>query len=429
MKLRMLVCLCLCLSLGTQAQDLARVRQTIDTLCSPFMDGRGYRHNGSQKAAFYLAEEFREIGLRTFADAPNYLQPFKLTVNTFDKAVLRLNGKKLRLAYDYLPHPAARGGKGRKRLLFLDSSFVWDTSKRQALLQMKHPGRYAVVTDERSLAYLQEDSLIARKLQQTGAWIDFVPRVMGSLAPRAVLVPTFQVHDSLAVLVHASKRLRFKLKQKQIAGYPCYNVAGYVEGSRYPQHFLVITAHYDHLGSIGEVYFPGANDNASGVSMLLELARYFKAHPLPYSVAFIAFGAEEIGLKGSLHYVQHPLFPLSDIRFLLNLDLVGTGEEGITVVNGKVYEEAFRLLTRIDLQKQYVASIEARGIAANSDHYFFSRMGVPAFFIYARGGSQAYHDPGDRPQALSLAAYRNLFSLIVDFFRTLSEDAYNTSQP
>lgn len=249
------------------------------------------------------------------------------------------------------------------------------------------------------------------------------------MPPRAVLAPTFQLNDSLIARVYASKRIRFKLKQKQFDEYPCYNVIGYVEGSRYPQRFLVITAHYDHLGSVGDVYFPGANDNASGVSMLLELARYFQAHPLPYSVAFIAFGAEEIGLKGSLHYVRHPVFPLSDIRFLLNLDLVGTGEEGITVVNGKVYEEAYELLRRLDLQRQYVASIEARGPAANSDHYFFSRMGVPAFFIYARGGSKAYHDPDDRPGALSLAGYEGIFSLIVDFFGALSNTAPSFSQP
>jgi hypothetical protein len=429
MRIVTVVFLGLGLCLAVQAQDLTRVRQTLDTLCSPFMDGRGYRHNGSQKAAFYLADEFRKIGLRTFANAPNYLQPFKLAVNTFDKAVLRLNGKKMQLAYDYLPHPASRGGKGHKRLLFLDSTFVLDMSKRRQLLQMKHLERYAVVTDDKSLPYLQTDSSIARKLQQAGAWIDFVPRVIGSLAPRAVLAPTFQLKDSLIARVQASKRIGFKLKQQQLNEYPCYNVVGYVEGSQYPQQFLVVTAHYDHLGSIGDVYFPGANDNASGVSMLLELARYFQANPLPYSVAFIAFGAEEIGLKGSLHYVQHPLFPLSDIRFLLNLDLVGTGEEGITVVNGKIYEEAYQLLSRIDLQKQYVASIEARGAAANSDHYFFSRMGVPAFFIYARGGSQAYHDPEDRPQALSLVAYRGIFSLIIDFFEALSLLAPSFSQP
>lgn len=183
MKILTAVCVGLCLCFSVQAQDLARVRQTTDTLCSPFMDGRGYRHEGSQKAAFYLASEFRKIGLRTFADAPNYLQSFKLTINTFDKAVLRLNGKKMRLAYDYLPHPASRGGKGRKRLLLLDSTFVSDIQKRRQLLQMKRLKRYAVVTGEKSLAYLQTDSLIARKLQQAGAWLDFVPRVMGSLAP------------------------------------------------------------------------------------------------------------------------------------------------------------------------------------------------------------------------------------------------------
>ena len=106
------------------------------------------------------------------------------------------------------------------------------------------------------------------------------------------------------------------------------NLCGYVQGTQFPDSFVVFTAHYDHLGAMGkDAYFPGANDNASGVSMLLNLARYYKAHPAKYSVVFLFFSGEEAGLLGSKYYSEHPLFPLSTIKFLTNLDLLGTGDD------------------------------------------------------------------------------------------------------
>src|SRR5690606_6331238 len=142
---------------------------------------------------------------------------------------------------------------------------------------------------------------------------------------------------------------------------------------------IVFSAHYDHLGNIDTTYFPGANDNASGVSVLLNLMQYCKTHPLKYSVAFYFFTAEEIGLLGSEYYVKHPLFPLSRIKFLINLDLMGGGSEGIMVVNGKIFEKEFELLQKINEDLQLHLNIKARGKAQNSDHYWFSENGVKCF--------------------------------------------------
>ena len=84
-----------------------------------------------------------------------------------------------------------------------------------------------------------------------------------------------------------------------------------------------------------DVYFPGANDNASGVAMLLNLANYYskKENQPKCSIAFIAFAGEEAGLLGSKYFSEHPLIPLNKMKFLVNLDLLGTGDEGMMVVN------------------------------------------------------------------------------------------------
>src|ERR1043166_3939297 len=127
------------------------------------------------------------------------------------------------------------------------------------------------------------------------------------------------------------------------------NVIGYSKGSQKPDSFIVFTAHYDHLGTIGrDAYFPGANDNASGVAMMLDFARSNARKPHPYSMLFIAFAGEEAGLLGSYYYVQNPVIALSQISMLINLDLMGTGDEGMTVVNATEFPAEFACLQRIN---------------------------------------------------------------------------------
>src|SRR5690606_3298622 len=141
--------------------------------------------------------------------------------------------------------------------------------------------------------------------------------------------------------------------------------------------------HFDHLGRMGKnAVFPGASDNASGTSLVLYLASYFAKHPPRYSVAFMWFSGEEAGLLGSKHYVENPVFPLEQIRFLVNLDMTGDATNGITVVNGVSHEPEFALLEKLNVDSMYAKKINKRERTSNSDHYHFSKEGVPAVFIY-----------------------------------------------
>ena len=129
----------------------------------------------------------------------------------------------------------------------------------------------------------------------------------------------------------------------------------------------------------------------------------------------MAFGAEEAGIIGSNYFTKHPLFPLENINFLINMDIMGTGDEGIKVVNGSVLKEEFELLQSINDQNKYIPAVKKRGAAANSDHYWFSQKGVPAFFIYTLGGIKAYHDVHDKAETLPLTEFEDCFKLIRDF--------------
>jgi len=183
----------------------------------------------------------------------------------------------------------------------------------------------------------------------------------------------------------------------------------------------VLSAHYDHLGKMGEeVYFPGANDNASGVAMLLNLASHYShKEPPTKTIIFIAFGAEEAGLVGSKYFVNHPTIPLTQINFVFNMDLMGTGSEGAMIVNGRIDEEHYNRLVKINSQNNYLPIIKKRGKAANSDHYWFSEKGVPAFFMYLMGGISAYHDVDDVSKTLPLTKFNETFRLIRDFVDSL----------
>jgi len=358
------------------AQDSLYIRQMVDTLTAPYFWGRGYTNEGMRKAAEFINSKFAQDGLLPL-DGKSFTQSFTYPVNTFPgKMEVSINGVALEVGKDFIVEPGSRG--------------VSATGTLQ-----------------------QQDSI---------HFVDPVTRVIITLAHKLTADVAMQVQDYTAIIVDDT---RFKaiptdftahIENEFVKKFKAANICGYVRGTSVPDSFVFITAHYDHLGGLGSnVYFPGANDNASGTSLLLSLARWYAAHPQPYSVGFISFGGEEAGLLGSKYFTEHPLIPLGKIRFLLNLDLEGTGEEGITVVNATEFANEFRWMQEINASQHYLPAVNARGKAANSDHYFFTEKGVPAFFFYTLGGIKAYHDVFDRPETLPLSKVNNLLQLIKAF--------------
>lgn len=365
------------------AQDTTYARQIIKKLCSQEFLGRGYVNNGVNKAADFLVKEFKNIGLKKIGKS--YTQTYSFNVNTFPgKISVTLDGKTLKPGTHYLIDPSSSTTKTGYQLFKLDSVTYGATDGRR-------PAPFKVK--------------LVKKLTYT---------VATSVEQESTLE---LLKDSFP---NELKNVDVIFENKFIENFKNQNIAGYIKGSAKPDSFIVFTAHYDHLGAMGtEAYFPGANDNASGVSMLLNLAKYFKTNPPKYSVAFILFSGEEAGLIGSRYYSEHPLFSLSKIKFLTNLDLLGTGNDGIMVVNATVYKQQFDKLNEINKTKNYVTQIKQRGKAANSDHYWFTEKGVPSFFIYTMGGITAYHDIYDIEKTLPLTDYIDVAKLLIEFSEKL----------
>jgi aminopeptidase YwaD len=359
-----------------KAQDLPAAKKIVQQLTSKPMWGRGYTNQGMAKAADFIISEFKSYGLKP-VEGKDFKQSFSFPVNTFSgKMEVSLNGNRLIPGKDFIVMPESTGKKTKGTLQQADSVTFVDPGQR-LMIQIKDKLTWSV-------AQQQED--------YTGIQID-----------RKAVKTTPQ-------------NIELNIENNYVAQFSATNICALVKGTKKPDSILVISAHYDHLGGMGnEIYFPGANDNASGIAFLLTLAKYYAAHPQPYSIAFICFAAEEAGLLGSKYFTEHPLIPLEQIRFLINVDMVGTGETGITVVNATLHAKEFALLNKVNDDHKYLSKINPRGKAANSDHYFFTEKGVPAFFIYTQGGISAYHDVFDLAATLPFTEYDDLFKLFVAF--------------
>ncbi len=193
---------------------------------------------------------------------------------------------------------------------------------------------------------------------------------------------------------------------------------------------IVIGAHYDHLGYGGtssvepesrEVH-NGADDNASGVAVLLEVARRIVAldRPLPRRIVFVAFTGEERGLLGSAHYTAHPPIPLAQTIAMLNLDMVGRLRDDKLIVHGIGTAREFDLLLkRINAQHDFRLVLQPSGYGP-SDHTSFYEQKIPVLHFFT-GAHSDYHRPSDDAEKVDLPGMRRIASLVADLAVALAE--------
>ncbi len=173
-----------------------------------------------------------------------------------------------------------------------------------------------------------------------------------------------------------------------------YNVLGYVAGSRAAtDRVVIIGAHYDHLGKdVDGSIFRGANDDASGVAVMIEIARVLSTVARPRScVLFAAWSGEEEGLRGSSAYVTRPFFPLADTVAYLNLDMVGCGRQLVCQIS-----ETHKMLRAAlnESVEQLGVPITVEKYSGGSDHASFERNKV-ANLMFIRWPDEFYHTPQD----------------------------------
>lgn len=407
---------------NVQAQDMMYARKLADTLSSDSFDGRGYVNRGMEKAASFLSSEFRKYGLESFGSS--YSQPFSFPMNTLPgKLEVSIDGKKLIPGTEFQVWAAAPNLSGIFRLSLLKGKDITHPKRFQRFCRKDHSDRFILIDpagiDTKKYSGLL-DSLKYMNLANAKGLIFVTDQkltwsVMIGFSPRSY--PVLEI--SRNSLPGKARTISVDIESKYFREFPVQNLAGYVPGYQQPDTFLVFTAHYDHLGRMGQqVFYPGANDNASGTAMVMDFARYYSMpeHKPYYSMVFMLFAGEEAGLKGSTWYADHPGFDLQRIKFLVNLDMVGTGSEGITVVNATKYKEAYQRLVKLNADNEYLMTVKERGESCNSDHCPFYKKGVPAIFIYSMGPElKEYHNPDDNATNLPFTEYKDIFRLVRDF--------------
>lgn len=420
---KLLLCLVITfLFLSSEAQDIDYARRIIDSLCSPRMQGRGYAHGGDRLAALFIRSELKKHKVEGFTK--NYFQPFTMAVNTFpDDVEVRIGWRKLQAGVDYLVASYSGNCEGKYRLVRLDKSILSDSKELKKFIKKDLSDTY-VLFDTVGMHYKKDDYFPVSVLRFNALKARGIVEVFDknlTYYPSRMQENFAHIQVKREALPLCKRKIKVDIDARFRPHYQTQNVVGFIKGQT--DSFVVFSAHYDHVGMMGDnCYFPGAHDNASGVSMALDLARHFSNKKPAYNIAFLFFSGEEAGLLGSKYYTQHPLFDLSKIKFLFNLDLIGSGDEGIKVVNGSVFKPQFDKLRSINKKNDYLPQIKIRGAAANSDHYFFYEKGVPCFFIYTLGSYKEYHNIYDKAEAVPLSKYNGLFRLLVDFVAAMPVD-------
>lgn len=393
-------------------------RKVVKKLASSKFYGRGYVFDGDLKAAKYISKEFKKNGIHPLSNnQERYFQYFTLSPNTFPKeTLLSIDGNNLKVGKDFLIDAASKPIHGN----FSWINFDLNNTIEQVEYNQEYKNKFLLINELEAISILNADGYksLVEKLKKEGNHTGIIINSSNKLLWRTL---TYQIDKPVLYLkdyVFSSSKgvLDINIISELKKDYRTQNVVGFLKGKGNSDSTIVITAHYDHIGAIGKnVVFKGANDNASGTALMLYLSKYFKENPIKFNIVFLAFSGEESGLLGSKYFVDNSLIDLSKVKFLLNLDMAGTGDDGIQVVNGSIFTDEFERLVMINKETKFLQDVKIRGEMNRSDHYPFYEKGVPCFFIYTLGGISAYHDIYDIYETLPFTAFNNYAKLLIKY--------------
>ncbi|KMQ61497.1 peptidase M28 [Chryseobacterium angstadtii] len=196
------------------------------------------------------------------------------------------------------------------------------------------------------------------------------------------------------------------------------NILAFIEGSEKPEEIVVISAHYDHVGTKNGVVYNGADDDGSGTVAVMQIAKAFqeakKAGKGPKrSILFLHVTGEEHGLFGSEYYTSNPVFPLANTVVDLNIDMIGRddqenrGKQYVYVIGSEMLSSELKVINEaankrsnnLELNYKYDDPGDPQQLYYRSDHYNFAKNNVPVAFFFD-GIHEDYHKPTDDPEKI-----------------------------
>lgn len=400
--------------LPLNAQDLPHFKRVVKELSSAKYQGRGYARDGANKAGKYLEKEFLKAGVDDVI-----LQPFSIDINTFCGAMeMWADGKKLRAGVDFSMREYSPGMKGEFPVYFVDT-LNFDGEKLFEDLALPENAGCMVCCD---FWFTYKHRKVFSKLQKAGACSN-----AGLLYTWAAPIKFFKAYGEKVVdkpivwvtpeAIEDVKRVKLNVDNEFLKDYGLFNVIAKVEGESHDSCY-VFTAHYDHLGNLGrKVYYPGANDNASGTATIVTLAAHYAKNRPKWDMYFVAFSGEDANLRGSTYFAEHPVVPLEQIKYLFNIDMIGDDNPVQYCEVSDAGMSQYPKFEEVNLEQHLFEALNRGALAANSDHYPFAVRGVPCIFLENEEGSafQYYHTPNDNIKTVRWDSYKPIFKLVTGF--------------
>ncbi len=423
------------------------LKQHIKTLASDKFEGRETGSNGEKLAYQYIIKQYRAVDLVPL-DNDNYLQafPFLLNYEVGKNNALTIDSKKYKLNTDFIPLPYYYNanvsaltvnvsyGISAPKIEYDDySKITSDLKGKIFIIEYASPegdnphSKFANYDDlETKISTAKDKGAVAVLFINTNKEVkdpvaDYHKRIGKEL------LPTFFVKGNAAKALidnpNKNVSLTFELNKNEGVG---HNVIGYLNNNS--KNTVVITAHYDHLGfgDEGSLYrgkrkiHNGADDNASGTAAIIEIARFLKTSDLKNNnYLFIAFSGEEKGLLGSNYYVKHPLQPLEQINYNINLDMVGRlkTDDPVLIINGvgtsTYWKDALSSSTILKTKTS------ESGVGP-SDQTSFYLENIPAIHFFS-GTHEDYHKPSDDEDKINYEGEVKIINYILDVVYQLND--------
>ncbi|MBI3410672.1 MAG: M28 family peptidase [Planctomycetes bacterium] len=433
----------------------ARMRRDITFLASDECEGRGPGTLGIDKAADYIAAEFRKSGLKPAGADGGFFQPFNIYGASELEGASRVTLKgplgqeiELKQGTDFELLGLSAAGKVSAPVVFVGfgataKDIGYDDYKDmdvtgKIVIALRHAPRWgskdAPFDGERKEQHASFDTKLALADSNKAAGVIIV-NDESEAAKGDALIPFRTLAFSVPCSIPAVQ-MRTGIKRSKT---PVKNVIGVVEGAGpLAKETVVVGAHYDHLGWGGfgslskskekEIHH-GADDNGSGTTSVIELARRFGAMKDRQGrrLVFMTFSGEERGLLGSRHYCnREPIFKLDDTIAMVNLDMVGRLPEADESGKSKLFVEgtgtAKHFEGMIDKLNPGFALTKKPGGLGPSDHDSFYRKNIPVLFFWT-GIHPDYHRPSDTSDKINVAGMRQICDFAEKVISRLATDA------
>jgi Zn-dependent M28 family amino/carboxypeptidase len=456
---------------GTITKDDLKKQLTI--IAGPEMEGRETGTEGQRKAAAYIAGQFKALGLKAAPGTTDYQQIYMIGYDSLLTSQFVTGGKTWQQGKDYVDETSINNNgsfkakeivfagygisdakyddytgkdvKGKIAVIFMGepkegdnylvsgtktfSTWTFPGGLGQKLAMAKTKGAAGVIVINQGMDTISSRYALLSKKSQT--------RVIKTAtdAVNAVTIPLSSAKELLgeafvtAAVAKAKKNellnadafskqidLTYTFSEQKVT-YNASNVAAYLEGTDKKDEYVVLTAHYDHLGMRNGVIYYGADDDGSGTCSVIEMAEAFvkakaEGNGPRRSVVFMTVSGEEKGLWGSEYYSEHPLFPLEKTTVDLNTDMVGRidterktedslnyvyviGHNKLSTDLAPINESVNTKYTGLVLDYKFDDPADPNRIYFRSDHYNFARKGVPILFYYDGMLKADYHKPTD----------------------------------